>query len=81
MRKKKQEMLKTQIECQKVTLLITMGSPLSAIRIFLSPVPCWGFFPGFNKPLGEDPRDETRGEGQHYEDSEGVNREDRTAAE
>lgn len=37
--------------------------------------------PGFNKPSGEEPGDETWGKGQHHEDSEGVNWEDHTAAE
>lgn len=36
MRKKKQEMLKTQIECQKVMLPITLLSLLLATCIFLS---------------------------------------------
>lgn len=36
MRKKKQEMLKTQIECQKVTPPVTILSLLSIICIFIS---------------------------------------------
>lgn len=82
MRKKKQEMLKTQIECQKVRalplflFLFLIFSSLEDFSLMLLHLPA-----GFNKPPGAEPRDETRGEGQHHEDPEGADGEDRTAAE
>lgn len=84
MRKKKQEMLKTQFECQKVkpavavSLFCTLNfSCLLQFLVLLGLL----FLSGFDKPAGEEPRDETRGEGQHHEDPEGTDGEDRTAAE
>lgn len=64
MRKKKQEMLKTQIECQKVRTTLTFPFFKSCLNPFFS---CLLHFllmlvrllPGFDKPPGEEPRDET----------------------
>lgn len=78
MRKKKQEMLKTQIECQKVRAFpfLKIFSSLEDSSLMLLHLPS-----GFNKPPGAEPGDETRGEGQHHEDPEGADGEDCTAAE
>lgn len=79
MRKKKQEMLKTQIECQKVRLVFMI--PFFPFYHFTVPYHACPFLPGVNQPPGEESRDETRGEGQHHEDPEGADRENHTAAE
>ena len=81
MTKKKQEMLKTQIECQKVrpsSSYVRSFVPLASVsprgRVPVCPS-------GADKPSGEEPRHEARGERQHYEDPKGANGEDYPAAE
>lgn len=62
MRKKKQEMLKTQIECQKVkpAVAISLFSTLNLSYLLHFLVLLGLLFPsGFDKPAGEEPRDET----------------------
>lgn len=87
MRKKKQEMLKTQIECQKVRAF----SPKS-LHGFLLMISLWIYFIfiylfqllsllGADKPTGEKPKHEAWGESQHNENPEGANGEDHPAAE
>lgn len=56
MRKKKQEMLQTQIECQKVTLPVTLFLHLYPFTFSYQLYLC---LLGFNKSLGEEPRHET----------------------
>lgn len=85
MRKKKQEMLKTQIECQKVKKRLHSAPPspfpFPASLHFLLTTSALPLLPGSHKPAGEEPRDETWGEGQRHEDPEGADGEDRAAAE
>lgn len=86
MRKKKQQMLKTQIECQKVKCSSWLFfCPWLFFYIFVVPFYKMDRFPtvlpGSDQPSGEESRYEAWGEGQHHENPKGANREDYTAAE
>lgn len=92
MRKKKQQMLKTQIECQKVkrsSWLFLSFSLFLFCPYFFNIFVVQHLFtklittvlPGSDQPSGEESRYEAWGEGQHHENTKGAHREDYPAAE